>query len=197
MKTLRAITLLFLLPVMSCWTYAEKVVDKHGKVWPECVPWSQYPGPHGLWHNGVPFFCSDAGRWEVDKATQKAADEEQTKRRELLAALTRRKLTHNELMRVEPMMNVEPMTSYFPCQKYAEMYELLVKQWELQHGRALEGYVPLSRTMGEYNRCPQADDNLRAVEKMIKELRDETDKTLMVSPEDLKAGDKWLDEHNK
>ena len=147
---------------------------KHGKQWPECTPPdSRDPGAlsNSVNVNGTQYYCSAEGRWVVDQKAMEWKRNEQRSRDELLAALTRRKLTHAELMRIDSSLNTREMEPYFAAVKYAEMYDLLVTQWEIQTGTILPIKTPLSRALGEYNRTPQEGDNRRAVEKMIDVLR--------------------------
>lgn len=152
-----------------------KIMDKRGKEWPECVP----PDPsdprskfnNNLNVNGTAYYCTAEGRWAIDEKVMEWKRDHQRSRGDLLAALTRRKLTHEELMRIEPLLNTREMEPYFAAVKYAEMYDLLVTQWELQTGVPLPFKTPLSRALGQYNRAPQEQDNRRAVEEMIAKLQ--------------------------
>ncbi|HEY4285293.1 MAG TPA: hypothetical protein VGM62_19695 [Chthoniobacterales bacterium] len=152
------------------------VKDKNGKEWPECVP-PNHGEPfadfnNNLTVNGVQYFCSDEGRWVVNKKAWLSREENASKQADLLVALGSRKLSHEELMRVTPTLNIFEMQPYFACVKYAELYDLLLKQWELQKGQSLPVKLHLSRELGEYNQCPQEYDNRVAVEGLITDLQD-------------------------
>lgn len=116
------------------------------------------------------------GRWQwaVDDKAMKAMQDYEDAKWKLFFDLSRRKLTHKELMGVHIGMNVRNMESFFAVDKYAELYDALVAQWELQTGRKMEGYRPLSTAKGEYNRSPQEEDSKRAVEDMIVTLQNMT-----------------------
>lgn len=152
------------------------ITDKHGRTWPECVPpevtnlditSSSTAGSV----NGVNYKCSSKGLWVIDEEAEKAKEEFEAAQSTLLHDLGTRKLTHAELMRVNDSLNIFNKQVYFACEKYADLYDLLVKQWELQEGRSLPFQVHLSKTLGEYNRCPQEYDNKRAVDDLIEQLQ--------------------------
>jgi hypothetical protein len=157
-------------------TIKRKIVDKHGKEWPECVP-PDPDDPYGAFNNnmsvnGTPYMCSPDGKWVVNQKAQDSLNEMVRQQYELVAAISTRKLTKAELMRLSPSVNTFPMQPYFACEKYAELYEILAKQWEFQKGEKLPLYTPLSKALGEYNRCPQERDNAMAVERLIKQLQE-------------------------
>jgi hypothetical protein len=157
-------------------TVKRKIVDKHGKEWPECVP-PDPEDPYGAFNNnlsvnGTPYMCSPEGRWVVNQKSQDALNKIVQEQHDLVAAISTRKLTKAELMQLQPSINTFPMQPYFACEKYAELYEMLAKQWELQKGEKLPLYTPLSRALGEYNRCPQEHDNEIAVARLIKQLQE-------------------------
>lgn len=113
------------------------------------------------------------GKWEwvEDKAANAFIADYLNRQQQLFADLSKRKLTHQELMTVDPYINTPNGQSYFAVDKYAELYDALVKQWELQTGRKMEGYVPLSIAKGEYNKAPQEEDSRIAVETLITTLQ--------------------------
>jgi len=131
--------------------------------------------------NGVPYKKVEVspGKWQwvIDEKSLKAEQEYEDAKWKLFADLSRRKLTHQELMGVNTSINLQNMQSYFAVDKYAELYDALVAQWELQTGRKMEGYRPLSTAKGQYNRSPQEEDSKRAVEDMIVTLQNMTKPT--------------------
>jgi hypothetical protein len=136
--------------------------------------------------NGVQYLKKEVspGKWQwvVDDDAMKSMADYEQKRWELFSAIGTRKLTHEELMGVDPLLGAQPMTPYFPCEKYAEIYDLLVKQWEFQTGNPMPFPVHLSVALGEYNRCPQEEDNKQAVEHLIEVLQKMTEpKTTVAS----------------
>lgn len=153
-----------------------KFIDKKGKAWPECFP-PDKDDPYGEFNNnvtvnGTPYKCSAEGRWVINQEAQQMLNEMEDQRRSLIAGLTTRKLSYEELTKVHASLNVEPMVPYYACEKYAELYDMLVKQWELQAQKPMDFYSPLSARRGEYGRCPQEEDNKRAVEKLIGTLQE-------------------------
>jgi hypothetical protein len=153
-----------------------KYIGKSGREWPECVPpldsEDKYAGiNNNLSINSVSYKCSDEGRWVVNEDAMKLFRDMESNKAKLLRDLGTRKLTHDELMRVYPGLNTYEMQPFYQCEVDAELYDLLVKQWELQHERKMEGYFPLSKSRGEYGRCPQEGDNRRAVEMLIGKLQ--------------------------
>lgn len=113
-------------------------------------------------------------QWVVDEAAMKSMRDYAAAKWKLFTDLRVRKLSHKELMGVNLWINVSNMQSYFAVDKYAELYDSLVKQWEIQTEHKMVGYRPLSVAKGEYNRSPQEDDSKRAVESMIATLQDIT-----------------------
>jgi hypothetical protein len=170
------ILVLVLMPIVSCQSHSKpKIVDKQGNKWPECVP----PDPkdpfgefnNNLSVNGTPYKCSAEGRWIVDQAgvdTLRKIDEQQ---RQFIHNLSTRKMTHAELMNLTPGSNIFMNQTYYAAEKYADLYEVLVHQWELQTGKKMPFYTPLSKARGEYGRSPQEYDNRRAVESLIQDLQ--------------------------
>lgn len=151
-----------------------KIVGKDGREWPECVP-PDPKDPYGEFNNnmnvnGTQYLCSAEGRWVVDEKSMEWKLQRQAEQYDLLAALGSRKLTHAELMQVTPYLNTFEMQSFFPCVKYAELYDLLIRQWELQTGQEFIG-ARLSRTLGEYNRCSYENESKVAVEQLIAKLQ--------------------------
>ena len=84
-------------------------------------------GQSGLPTSGSGFFLSVLSGKELEEA--------ETPQRDLLRALGTRKLTREELNLVSPTLNIFANQSYFACVKYAELYDLLIKQWEFQRIR--------------------------------------------------------------
>lgn len=119
--------------------------------------------------------CKD-GKWVVDEAATKEANESmrrgESQQADLLAALPVRKLTGQELKLLRPGMNTIAMVPYNQCDKDSELYDLLLRQLELQSGIELPVKTSLSKSLGEYNRCPQEYDNRRALEALISKLQD-------------------------
>lgn len=152
-----------------------KILDKHDKEWPECVP----PDPddpyrnfnNNLNINGTPYLCSPEGRWIVDQEAVEYQNKSLLEQSDLLGSLTTRKLTSPELMRVYSGLNIFPNTPYYAAVKYAELYDMLIRQWELQTGTDLPVKTSLSRAVGQYGRSPQEQDNKIAVDQMIEKLR--------------------------
>lgn len=157
-------------------TPRKPIRDKNGKEWPECVPPELEDRAKG-WSlggsiNGIGYRCSSEGRWVVDEDAARRFRESQAVQADLIDALITRKLTKSELAKLSPRMNVFAGQAYFPCGKYADLYDMLVKQWELQAGAKMPFRVHLSRALGEYNRCPQERDNESAVENLIRVLQE-------------------------
>lgn len=152
-----------------------KIVDKQGKEWPECAP-PDPADPYGevnnnLNVNGTQYKCSPEGRWVVDEKSMQALAEYEAERRQFASDISTRKLSPKELMRLSPKVNLFPNETYYAAGKYAELYEMLAKQWELQHGHPLPLYTPLSSARGDYGRSPQEGDNKLAVERLIRLLQ--------------------------
>jgi hypothetical protein len=128
--------------------------------------------------NGTPYHKVEVSpgkwQWQVDQESLQAMRDEESRRAQLFRDLSERKLSHKDLMRVYVGMNTYNMQVYFAVDKYAELYDALVKQWEIQTGRQMEGYRPQSTAKGEFGRSPQEEDNKRQVEALIAKLRDMT-----------------------
>lgn len=158
-----------------------RILDKHGKEWPECIP----PDPddpysafkNNLNVNGTPYKCSIEGRWIIDDASVKAMREYDASQRQFVSDISERKMTHDELMRLTPRVNTFSGETYYAAEKYADLYDLLLRQWQLQTGHDLPFPVSLSRARGDYGRSPQESDNLHAVEQMIQTLQTMTSET--------------------
>jgi hypothetical protein len=161
--------------LVSCDGQRKKIVDKNGHEWPECVPPSQEK-KEGIFGtainiNGTPYKCTEDGYLVVDQEGVKAERKRAGEKQDLLHALVSRKLSREELNGLECHANIYPNTPYFACVKYAELYDMLVRQWEIRNGRTLPFKVTLSRALGEYNVCPQEYENRAAVEDLIRVLQ--------------------------
>jgi hypothetical protein len=160
--------------LLSC-NGQDGIVDKDGHKWPQCVPPAQQAkeGIFGMGRRigGTPYKCTDDGYLVVDQEAVKSEQKRLGEQSDLLHALVTRKLSREELNRLSSDANVFPNTPYFACVKYAELYDMLVKQWEIRTGRTLPFKVTLSRALGEYNRCPQEYENRAAVEDLIRVLQ--------------------------
>lgn len=171
-----------------CAAFAKKYEawDKaHNPQWPDTTPIDKsdpyWEINNNLNANGTPYHkvevSSGKWQWQVDEKAQQWQRDYENKKWELYGSLSSRKLSRAELINVYPGMNVSPMTSYFQVDIDAQMYDALVKQWELQTGEKMKGYRPLSTAKGEYNRSPQEQDNRRALESLLRELQQLTETT--------------------
>jgi hypothetical protein len=113
-------------------------------------------------------------QWQVNQAVMAEEYKEESDRRHLFYSLSRRKLTHEELMHIDDNINVQMNVAFNQNDKYVELYDFLVQQWELQTGRKMEGYFRLSDAKGEYNQTPQEKDNKVAVDYLILKLQNMT-----------------------
>lgn len=174
--------------VMRKFKALHKITEDKQPKWPHTTPIDK-ADPNWQFNNnqnvnGTQYMKQEVApgdwQWVVNSAAMNAIQESENSRQQLFSDLSTRKLSHNEMMGVYPGINIQNMTSYFAVDKYAELYASLVKQWELQTGRKMEGYRPLSTAKGEYNRSPQEDDSRHAVEEMIRKLQDMT-KVLRIS----------------
>lgn len=138
----------------------------------ECSPLEMMGSSNG-YQSGI-YTCVN-GKFVLDKAATDKANRESAEyeraQRDLLYALGSRKLTSAELQRLDSRMNLFPMVPYFSCVEYANLFDLLVTQYELQTGNKLAIHLSLSKALGEFNRCPQEHDNERAVEELIETLQ--------------------------
>lgn len=142
------------------------------KMWYPAYPGDYYPEGYHVQFESWPAVCL-AGKWVTD--APRAAELESSRRMQddFLAALSTRKLSHAELLRITVNANIYPNVSYFAVDKYSELYELLLKQWELQTGKPLPFHPHLSTAKGEYNRSPQESDSRFQVESLIAKLQAE------------------------
>lgn len=154
----------------------------HKPQWPDTTPPDQ-SDPHWEFNNnmnvnGTPYRKVEVSpgkwQWQIDQKSVEAMQKYELSKMNLFDDLSKRKLSHKELMMVDTNINIQNMESYFAVDKYAELYDALVRQWELQKGRKMEGYRPLSTAKGEYNRSPQEDDSEHAVMGLIQSLQDMT-----------------------
>lgn len=165
-------------------TKPEKTSHSREPKWPDTTPIDKsdpyWEINNNLNINGVPYHKVEVApgkwQWKVDEKSQRAMQKSEDDTWTLFRALSERKLTHEELLRVYPTMNVRNMQPFFQVDVDAELYDSLVKQWEFQTGKKMEGYRPLSTAKGEYNRSPQEYNNHRAVEDLITKLQNMTDK---------------------
>ncbi len=151
-----------------------KIIGKDGREWPECVP-PDPKDPYGDFNNnmsvnGTAYKCSTEGRWVIDEKAMEWKRQREQEQSDLLAALGSRKLSRTELKQVTPSLNLFEMQSYFPCVKYAEIYDLLIRQWEMQIGQEFIG-ERLNRSLGDYNRCSYENESRVAVERLISRLQ--------------------------
>jgi len=149
---------------------AQDAIDREDGMW--CDPDTAF----GMTVNTTFFKCAPndksphadrKGRWEEDVVGMKRFAEHEAAKWRLFRALSERKLTHDELMHCYEGMNVTMGQSYFQVDVDADMYDALIKQWELQTGQKATAYVPLSRAKGQYNRSPQEEDNTAAVKNLL------------------------------
>jgi len=155
----------------------------HNPQWPNTKP-PDMTDPHWKFNNNMNINGVDYEKvevtpgkwqWQVDQASMKAMQEAEDAKWGLYYSLAKKKLSHDELMHVYESMNTRNMEQFFQVDIDAAMYDMLAKQWEIQTGHPMEGYVPLSTAKGQYNRSPQEVDNKRAVETLIRRLQEMTE----------------------
>jgi hypothetical protein len=89
--------------------------------------------------NGTPYYCSDDGKWLVNKKVEKEMADAEQHKMELWAALTTRVLTDaefKEAVSYGSYLNIQPMVSYYAEEKSQELTRAFLVQKMLRDAQA-------------------------------------------------------------